>query len=312
MKVIEKDKLLYKILKYYYLDNITQQEIADKLNVSRIKVIRYINYAKEHGLVEIKLNIPLEDSFELESKIEAAYNLKECIIFPSSTNINEVYKYAGRALSGILLRLLKKDMYVGVSWSQTCRNVIEYMSLNKKIPINAVPIIGGLELDKITTNSNIIAHIFAERAGGVNYTINIPAVFDSKDAKSIIENERHTKKIKELADKVKLVITGIGDMGISGTAFKSGYFTLQERNYLNSLGIEAIVNLNFIDREGAEVKTDIDERIIKIFPLPKLKALDNVIGIAFGEKKATPIKAVLKGNIINYLLTDESTAIKLL
>jgi len=312
MKYIDDNKILHKILKYYYIDNITQQEISEKLNISRIKVIRYLNYAKNNDLIEVKLNIPLTDVFELENKIEKSFNLKECRIVPSFSNENEVYKHAGTELSNMLARLLKKEMYVGVSWSQTFRNVLEYTNLNRKIPINIIPIIGGITIDNLTTNSNIIAHIFAERVGGVNYAINIPAVLDSSTAKDIIENERHTKKLKELAEKVELVITGIGDMNVNGTAFKSGYFTLSERNYLNSLGISAIVNLNFIDKNGREIKTDIDNRIIKIFPLERFRSLNNVISIAFGENKSGPLKAALNGGIINYLITDENTAKKLL
>jgi deoxyribonucleoside regulator len=312
MKNITDNKTLHKILKYYYFDNITQLEIARKLNISRIKVIRYINYAKENGIIEVKLNIPLKDSFELETEIEKKFALKECRTVPAFTSYLDIYKYAGVELSDILKRVLKKDMYVGVSWSQTFRNVLEHVDLNKKIPVKAVPIIGGLELDEAKTNSNIIAHIFAEKIGGVNYAINIPAVFDSGEAKNIMENESQTKKIKELAEKIELVITGIGDMGITGTAFKSGYFTMKERNYLNSLGIGAIINLNFIDSNGKKVETDIDNRIIKIFPLKKFIDLKDVIGIAFGDNKVEPLKAALKGKIIKYLITDENTAKRLL
>jgi DNA-binding transcriptional regulator LsrR (DeoR family) len=312
VKKLDGDKTLHKILKYYYIDNMTQQEIADKLNISRIKVLRYINHAKDNGLIEVKLNIPLKDSFELESSMEAAFNLRECRIVPSFSNENEIYKYAGIELADLLKRLLKKDMYVGVSWSQSFRNVLEHTNPVNKMPLHVVPIIGGLELDGTTTNSNTIAHIFTEKAGGVNYTINIPAVFDSVEAKDIIENEWHTKKIKELAGKIELVIIGIGDMGVDGTIFKSGYFKPAEKNYLDSLKIAAIINLNFIDSEGEEIKTDIDKRIIKILTLERFKILNNVIGIAFGENKVNPIKAALNGRILKYLITDENTAKKLL
>ncbi len=312
IKNLSENKTLHKILKYYYIDNMTQLEIARKLNISRIKVIRYINYAKENGLVEIKLNIPLKESFELEHAIEKRFALKECRITPSFNDKNDIFKYAGMELSEILTRLLKKDMCVGVSWSQTFRNVLEYVDYDKNIPVKVVPIIGGLELDEANTNSNIIAHIFAEKIGGINFTINIPAVFDTGEAKSIMENESHTHKLKKLAEKIGLVITGIGDMGVGGTAFKSGYFTMDERNYLSSIGVKAIINLNFIDANGKKLETLIDNRIIKILPLEKFVDLEHVIGIAFGKNKVSPLKAALNGKIIKYLITDESTAKRLL
>ena len=66
---------LYKILKYYYIEDLTQNEIAKKLDISRIKVIRYMNYAKDNKLIEIKLNIPLNDNINLETMIEKKYFL---------------------------------------------------------------------------------------------------------------------------------------------------------------------------------------------------------------------------------------------
>ena len=308
MKNSENNKLIYKILKYYYIDDITQQEIAEKLNISRIKVIRLINYAKEQGLIEVKLNIPLKDSFELESHIERKYSLHECRIVPSYNNENEISKQASVELADILRRVLKKDVYLGVSWSQSVKSVLDYLNFSRKIDINVIPIIGGLELDGFSTNSNVIAHLFAEKLGGNSFSINVPAVLDSKEAKEIMENERLTKKMHELADRIEVVITGVGNMDINGTAFKSGYFTSAERNYLNSLGIAGIVNLNFIDENGRSVKTEIDDRIVKIFPLERFKSIHNVIGIAFGQHKIKPLKAALKGGIIDYLVTDEDTA----
>jgi len=312
MKKLNDKKTLYKILKYYYIDDLTQNEIAEKLNISRIKVLRYIDYAKGNGLVETKLNIPIKDSYELEDLIETNYDLKECRIVPSFNNDNDFYKYAGVELSNLLRRVLKQNVYVGVSWSETVRNTLEYINIGKKININVVPIIGGLEIEGTASNSNFIAHIFAEKIGGVNYSINFPAVLDSKEARKIMENERNTKRIKELAEKIELVLTGIGNIGPESTVLKGGYFTPKEINYLNSLDIVGSINLNFIDKNGQEVKSDIDDRIIKIFPLEKFKKTEIVIGIAFGKDKVEALKATLKGKIINLLITDENTARELL
>lgn len=312
MKKLSDKKTLYKILKHYYIDDLTQNEISKKLNISRIKVIRYLNYAKENGFVETKLNIPIKDSYELEDLIETTFALKECRIVPTFSSGNDIFKYAGFELTDILKRILKPNIFIGVSWSETFRNVLEYINIGRKFNVNVVPIIGGLELEGSSSNSNFIAHIFAEKIGGINYNINLPAVLDSKEARKIMENERNTKKIKELAEKIELVITGIGNIGPNSTALKGGYFKPDEINYLNSLGIVGSINLNFIDKNGKEVKSSIDDRIIKIFPLEKFKKTENVIGIAFGKDKVEAIKAALKGNIIKLLITDENTARALL
>ena len=68
---------------------------------------------------------------------------------------------------------------------------------------------------------------------------------------------------------------------------------------------------HFIDKDGAPVVTNIEDRLIST-PLSTLKELNNVIGIAGGEQKVTVIKAALKSGYIDSLITDEETARKLI
>ena len=42
--------------KLYYKDNLTQQQIAQQLNVSRMKVSRLIQQAKDEGVVRITID----------------------------------------------------------------------------------------------------------------------------------------------------------------------------------------------------------------------------------------------------------------
>jgi lsr operon transcriptional repressor len=68
---------------------------------------------------------------------------------------------------------------------------------------------------------------------------------------------------------------------------------------------------HFIDKEGNLVDSNIESRLLTT-PLDKLRSLKNVIGVAAGDEKVDAIKAVLKGGYIDVLITDESTALKLL
>ena len=304
---MDKNRTLYKILKLSYIDNMTQLEIANKMKLSRLKVLRYLDYAKKNGFVEVRLNIPIKDSYELERTIEKKFMIRECSIIPTFSNINDTYKYGGIELYEILKRFLKKDDYIGVSWSKTLMNTLDYFEADKKFPVNVVPIVGGIEIEG-TNSSNFIANKFAEKIGGINYAINIPTVFDNKETRRLMDNERQTRKIKELAERVGIAITGIGDINLESTIINSGYFSAAEIDYLKNLKICGIINLNFINKNGEEVKTKLDDRIIKILSLEKLKKTEIVIGIAFGKNKVNAIKATLAGRIINCLITDEEVA----
>lgn len=72
-KIIEAARL------YYQLDY-SQQEIAKKLNVSRPTVSRLLKQAKETGIVEIKINNPVEVGVQLSDLLKKKFHLKEVIV----------------------------------------------------------------------------------------------------------------------------------------------------------------------------------------------------------------------------------------
>jgi DNA-binding transcriptional regulator LsrR (DeoR family) len=87
---IDDHKILYKILRLYFIDNFNQREIAEILNLSRIKVNRYINYARKNNLIEIHLNIPPHGNAPQEIAIEQNFGLNECRIVDDLVGIHRI------------------------------------------------------------------------------------------------------------------------------------------------------------------------------------------------------------------------------
>jgi DNA-binding transcriptional regulator LsrR (DeoR family) len=307
MKKVKDKKTFYKILRLYYIEGITQSKIAERLNLTRIKVARYLYYARDNNLVETKLKIPVEDQFELETEIERKYKLKECRVVSTFDNTAEIYRQLGKELSDILDKVLSEGSYIGVSWSLTLQNIAEYLDLDKKIDLNVIPIIGGLGISGEGRNSNFVAKIFADKIGGKSFILNAPAVVENIKVRDAMIDDINTKSIIDLAKNISTVITGIGDIRIDASVLKGGFFKKDEVDLLRSMGAVGSINLTFIDKDGKVIRSDIDDKVIKIFPVEKMKKIKNVIGIAFGEKKVEAIKASL-GNIINILITDNKTA----
>ena len=68
---------------------------------------------------------------------------------------------------------------------------------------------------------------------------------------------------------------------------------------------------HFVDENGELIPSDIEDRLIST-PLEKLRAMDNVVGLAAGAQKVEAIRAVLRGGYLDVLITDEPTAALLL
>jgi len=307
----EQNNLLAKIARLYYVEDMNQQAIADRLGISRTKVSRSITKAKRNKIVEIKINSHRERFDELEAELENRYLLKECRIVPSYDDEKQIYKDLSSGLAGILDRLLKDGDLLGVGWGKTLRSVADFIEPLNNIEISVIPLLGGLGKSGAEVHTNYVAKILAEKYGGKSFMIHSPAVLDSREAKEILEKDSNIKEIMDLADSVNTSVLGMSDIGLDSTMIETGNFTVEDFNYLESLGVAGDVNLVFLDKNGKQVISKIDDRIVRA-PAEKLRKMKNVIGIAFGPKKNAIIKASIKSGLINILLTDENTATRLL
>ena len=311
MNELDKKRFLAKIAGLYYLEGLTQQSIAGKLNISRTKVSRYLTRARSEGIAEIKINYPREDFSSLEFQIEKKYRIKECIIASTLETSEATIGAMGGSLNNLLSRILKNNSYIGIGWGQSLRELSNYINIMEKNDIKVVPMIGGLGKTGTGVHTNSVAKNIADRMGGISYMIHSPAVLDNKEVKEIVEKDSNVREIMEMASNIDTALIGISDLSLDSTLIKTGSFTAEDFRYLEGLGVVGDVNLIFIDERGNHVPNKIDERIVRL-PLEGLKKIVNVIGVAFGKRKLKVLLGALRGQIINILFTDEETAMEII
>lgn len=124
---IEEKRLLAKISKLYYEEGIRQDEIVAKLNLSRSKVSRLLQQARDEGIVRISVNEPPGIFSDLETTIEKRFRLQEAIIVdvyqPSSQSA--IAREIGAAAANYLVRTVTENDMVGISWGSTLNEMVE-------------------------------------------------------------------------------------------------------------------------------------------------------------------------------------------
>jgi DNA-binding transcriptional regulator LsrR (DeoR family) len=306
MTDLEMDRLLSKIASLYYLEDMNQDQIADKFNINRVRVSRYLKRAREKDLVEIKVKSPPESYQTLEREIETAYGLKECIVVAGNETA-DVLRGMASALSGVLERVLKDGDFVGVNYGITLKGISPYLNSVKREDIKVVPIVGGIGRIETGIHTNVIAKNFADALGGISYVINAPAILDSKEAKDILMRDSNTREIFDLIRKLSVVVFSFSDIGLDCNYARFGFLSEEDLEYLRGLGSVGDVNLDFIDAEGTHIPNRIFDRVITA-PIADLKSVKNVIGVAYGTRKRDIARAVLKGRIVKVLLIDKGLA----
>lgn len=301
-------QLLYKICKMYYIDNLTQQVIGERLSISRMKVARLISEARRQGFVEIKLNFGSIEHAELGGEIERRFAIRECAVVATYENTEQMLSEMAVALADILDRCLADTMIVGVSWGTTLEGMAKYLKPKKKYDLKIIPIVGAVGLEGSGSYTNYVTRSFAEKIGGINYTINVPAVVNSKAEKGVMENVSNTQQIIDLAKQASVLLVGVSDATVGSSLGKTGNFRQEETDYLQTLGVIGNVNLVFLNAAGEHIDNRVEERIVRILDPGIMKKVPVKIGIAFGKSKVGVIASALRGGWISHLVTDEETA----
>ena len=281
----------------------SQEKIAEKFNINRVRVSRYLKKAREMNIVEIKVNYSKESYQELERLIEKRYGLKECIIIPSHDNDQGIVRELAASLSNALQRIVKNGDSIGVNWGLTLKEVIAFMDSPKTFDVKVVPMCGGLGRIERGINTNSIAKSLADVYGGISYVINAPAILDSKETKEVLLEDSNTKEIFKLLKGLKCAVFSFSDLGPESSYVKYGLISREEIEYLRGKGIVGDVNLDFLDSRGVHVPNTIYDRVIAL-PISEIVKIQNVVGIAYGLRKAEIAKAALNGNIFDILIID--------
>jgi DNA-binding transcriptional regulator LsrR (DeoR family) len=309
---LQSKNIIFQILKNYYIDDMTQAEIASRLNLSRVAISRYLSRARKDGLIEFKIKYPenydLNKYDKLELEFKENYGLKECIIVPSSKNVTETFQHLQYRLVELLEKIVKDKTFLGVGWGTTLEKIAHLMEINNKKDIKVIPLIGGYGRLFDDKHSNNIAQIIAKKFGGTSYVVNIPAFFDTKEIKESIERDSTTKGILRLTKKVDVAILCMGDMSTNSSLYQTGQLSNEDLDYLTNLGVIGDVNYILVDKDGNFMPNEISERTINIYPLELMKTTKYIIGIAITPRKAQILHAALKGNMINVLMTDVEAA----
>ena len=84
------EALMAKAAWYYYFENLTQQQISDQIGVSRLRVVRLLEKARETGMIQFSLRRGSEVRMEAEKRLKDTLSPEDYETFNRILNqINE-------------------------------------------------------------------------------------------------------------------------------------------------------------------------------------------------------------------------------
>lgn len=310
-----KEDLITKVAWFYYKEKLTQQDISARVNISRQKVQRFLEKARDLEIVRFQVKNPYANLLSIESELIEKYSLKDSVVVPYlSDGESLLRKSFAKAGASYLERIISQynNSIIGLGWGNTTAYLADYFdSLPIKTKVEVVSLIGNL-MTNVAMNPYIIAERIANKLDAPFYNIWAPAITQSKERAEIFKSEPWINCVLQKASKANIILFSVGEVSPSASLFKMGYLSSDELKRLREKGAVGDILSRFFNAQGDLVDDEIHERVISI-PIDKLRDRGKiVIGIAGGPLKLNAIQGALNGKYINVLITDEETAQKLL
>lgn len=285
----------------YYEKNLTQTEIAKKLNLTRQTVSKLLNDAVAEKIVEIKINKPIAQQNELAGTIKNSYKIENvCICSPSNNNESiRALSVAKAAVSYITPLLTQNKLNIGISWGKTIMaflNELSYIESEKSL---VFPLFGATDCQEQCYLSNELARLFADKTHSKIRYAWFPFKPESEEDCSLFKRTAYYKNMEKAWDNIDIAIVGIGS-NTSLEVLGNSFGDLSDTDL--TAGDIATHTYNI---EGEFLNPN---RNTLCIPLNSLKKCKNVIAIAYGEDKVDAITGALRCGIINTLITDDYTA----
>jgi DNA-binding transcriptional regulator LsrR (DeoR family) len=298
---------LQKIARLYYVEELNQRQIADRLKISMASVSRSLSRAKELGIVKISIVDAADSYTDLEVLIEGRWGIRECVVTPASERRENTYRAFATALGEVFPRVLSREGLVGVSWGETLKALGDELRGVESLRAGVVPLIGAMGTIETGIFPNSIARSFAERLGGRNYLVNAPAVLDSRETADRLIQDSTFDPVRDLWQRIDVAVLGAGPVDEHTSMYRGGIFTGTELEELRATGSVAATNFLFVSAEGRVVHNPLSGRIVCL-PEEQMRRISTVIVAAGGPEKSAAIAAALRSGLVHVLITDVETA----
>jgi lsr operon transcriptional repressor len=310
------EDLITRIAWLYYKEKLTQQQIAERLSLSRQKVQRLVERARDLEIIQFTLKHPIVNLLGVESVLREKYGLKDAVVAPSSgasdlEHLRTTLALAGAAYLERRLAAMPKCT-LGIGWGNTTAalaDCFDGQSVNGKIEI--VSLLGNLMLN-VSMNPYIMAEKMARKLRASFYSIWAPIIAQTQERAQVFKSEPWIKEVLDIGRRVDVILLSIGEAAKSATLFKMGYLSNADLQRLISKGAVGDILCRYFNAQGEIIDDEVQKRVIGI-PVEVMREPDKlVIGVAGGASKVTAIHAALLKKYVNVLITDEETAAELL
>lgn len=299
---------LVQVAHMYYEDNLSQQQIADELGVSRSLIALYLKKAKEQGVVKIEVSDPNNNCEDLALLLQAKSSLNKVVVVPASHNSAALTR---RAIAGALARhleaTLKDEDCLGIGFGRTMAEVADLLVPSKSRDIDVVPLVGESSSGLLGTYSQVNLHVLkiARSFNGTPHFLLAPLMVNSDPLRDMLMEDEVIRPVVDYWNRLTHVCVGIGTLPpVAGEVI---YIGEENLNVFIEAGGVGDVCSRYFDHNGIFIDSPHYRRMIGIRP-DQMRKAEHFLAVASGPEKARATASLLRSHMITELFVDEDLA----
>jgi deoxyribonucleoside regulator len=303
---------LIQVARLYYEDGLSQQEIADRMGVSRSLIALYLKRAHDLAIVRIQIADPRETcNSELASIVQEKLHVENVCVVPG---VQSSAALARRSLSAAVARFMENSFkdgdVVGFSWGRTIMEIASLLAPRKPAKIDVVPLLGesATIIGTYSQVNQIVQQIAQSFSGNPRYLL-APLLVGSKELGAALFQDEIVQKIDHLWEKLDYACVGIGS--IPPSAGQIVYLGEEKLASFQQAGAVGDIVARYFDIHGNYIPLDLHERVIGI-RIEQLRKTEHVLAVASETEKARAVIGVTRSNLITDLFIGEALAEEIL
>lgn len=295
----------------YYHDGLTQNQLAERLGVSRASVVNYLAEARRRGLVRVTLDSEAFLAHALADRLKRRFGLTAALVAPADpSDPARTADRVARAAADWLPQLLAPGDRLGVAWGETIYRVAEAAPRLALDDLTVVQLLGALPASSGFA-PEICSATLARRFGARCVNLHVPLMLsDEALARRLRAEPSVAQALASVArcNKTIFAAGGVDDDSHMARTGLVGEFSLAA---FRDKGAAGVICARFIDGDGAAAPAAYEARMIGV-TLDQMRAKAMKLLVAMGESRVNAARAALIGGFATHLATSADIAAQLL
>lgn len=308
METNETNQLLVNLTKDYYIEDIPITTLTEKYGLSRYKILKYLNDAKDQGIITINIQAPYERNYELETQLSSLFNTSFFILKEGEDVSNADY-YFWKFSAEIIEDYIIQSKVVSLSWGDSIYQVIEQFKPAITDNLMFTQFVGEIGKYHSLAGSMRLVQKAASKFEANYLTLSAPLYIINDEARKLLALEPLLQKTLITAEQSDVLLTAVATPA-SITSVDSW-----NQNKLLLFGESFNQTCGFafgrpFDQYGNFLNLENDKTfglsLEQIFQIPKRICVNN------NKFKTNALIGALRGNFFTHLFLNEKSALSIL